>query len=614
MARLPAELTRIALRPSDRPTPPRLLDGSGSANGSGPVRSVSVPEIPMPDGPVARPDLVVATVLDPFSAACFRYEWQQIEPGPDDWRALFERQRPDLLFVESVWNGNEGRWKGAMTGSRAPWPQLQEMVAWCREQGIPTVFWNKEDPPNYEKFIDSARLFDHVLTVDEDCVERYRADLGHDRVGVLPFAAQPRIHNPIRPPGARAYEVAFAGTYFAEKHPGRREQVETVLDPAREFDLHIFSRMDGVDARYRFPERFTEHVVGSLSYEQMLTAYKLYKVFLNITSVTESATTCSRRVFELAACGTPVLSAAARGVEAMFGELVPTTSSAEQTAGELAGLLASAELRDRLAHRALRTVLAGHTYGHRADEVLRQAGLPVTRSEPGKVSVLAATNRPHQLDHLLTQVARQTYPALQLVLVLHGFPAADAVADAEARARAAGITDVVVRTAPAETNLGACLNIALDASDGAYVAKLDDDNYYGPEFLSDLVDAFTYTDAKIVGKWAHYVHLEATEATVLRFARLEHRYVDKVQGGTIVADAALAHEVRFGDLPRGVDTDFLARSKARGALVYSADRYNFVSVRRGSPGAHTWQINDAELLARSSQVAFYGPAEAHVTV
>jgi hypothetical protein len=314
-------------------------------------------------------------------------------------------------------------------------------------------------------------------------------------------------------------------------------------------------------------------------------------------------------VFELAASGTPVLSAAARGVEVMFGELVPTTHSAEQTRLLLGGLLANAELRDRLAHRAMRAVLAEHTYGHRADEVLRRVGLDTPR--PGrKVSVLAATNRPQQLDHLLAQVARQTHRPLQLVLVPHGFDAGDA-AD---RARAAGIEDVVVRTAPASLTLGACLNLALDAADGDYVAKLDDDNYYGPDFLGDLVDAFGYTDAAVVGKWAHYVHLEATGATVLRFADLEHRYVDKVQGGTIVAEAGLARSLRFGDLPRGVDTDFLGRARARGAKVYSADRFGFVSVRRGEAGAHTWQVSDAELLARSSEVAFYGPAEAHVTV
>ena len=96
---------------------------------------------------------------------------------------------------------------------------LRELVAWCKEQGIPTVFWNKEDPPNYERFIETAKLFDRVFTVDVDCVPRYVKDLGHDRVEVLPFAAAPRIHNPIAAPDGRTFDIAFAGTYFAEKHP-----------------------------------------------------------------------------------------------------------------------------------------------------------------------------------------------------------------------------------------------------------------------------------------------------------------------------------------------------------------------------------------------------------
>ncbi|MEK8227730.1 hypothetical protein NKG05_18920 [Oerskovia sp. M15] len=94
-----------------------------------------------------------------------------------------------------------GAWQYHLTGTSAPRPAFIELVTFCREQGIPTVFWNKEDPVHFEDFLESAALFDRVCTTDVNRVPDYVERLGHDRVSVLPFAAQPAIHNPVRSHG-----------------------------------------------------------------------------------------------------------------------------------------------------------------------------------------------------------------------------------------------------------------------------------------------------------------------------------------------------------------------------------------------------------------------------
>ncbi|MFP3454528.1 DUF3880 domain-containing protein, partial [Bacillus sp. SIMBA_154] len=71
------------------------------------------------------------------------------------------------------------------------------IVLWCRDHKIPTIFWNKEDPVHFETFLTTAKLFDFVFTTDIDCIHRYKAALGHDRVYLLPFAAQPLVNNPV---------------------------------------------------------------------------------------------------------------------------------------------------------------------------------------------------------------------------------------------------------------------------------------------------------------------------------------------------------------------------------------------------------------------------------
>jgi len=577
--------------------------------------SVRIPQPALPDGPENRPGLTAAVILDPFSALAFRYEWNQLAIRPEDWSQMLSATPPDLLFVESAWNGNDGAWRLHMTRPDAPSDELRALTDWCRQRGVPTVFWNKEDPPNYERFLETAKLFDQVFTVDAERLPAYRADLGHDRVALLPFAAQPRVHNPIQRGNGREHGVAFAGTYFADKHPLRRAQMDYVLDPAREFGLHIYSRMQHGDARYRFPARFVPYVVGSLPYEQMLGAYGSYKVFLNVNSVTESPSMCARRLFEISAAQTPIVTAPAASVEPFFGDTVAVVADAEQTSTALGALLQHPELRDRTALQAHRQVFDEHLFTHRVGTVLAGVGIPdPAPPAPGRepISAVVATNRPHQLDHVLSVVGRQRHPRVQLVLVHHGFDVDES--DVRARAHEAGVDDVVVRPADSGLSLGACLNLGIEAADGVYVAKMDDDNLYGEHYLTDLVRAFSYTDAEVVGKWAHYAHLSGTGTNLLRFPHAEHRYVRLVQGGTIVIRRETIAAIGFADLPRQVDTTLLERVADDGGRVYSADRFNFVSMRDSEGGGHTWTISDQELLAKPSRLPFYGDPRAHVMV
>lgn len=607
MRRLPADLRKAMRKPAAKRA---ATDGedrdrsAGSPTGPAPAGPrVKIPEVELPEGPIARPNLTVATILDPFSALAFRYEWNQIAIDRRNWRAQLQDHKPDLLFVESAWRGNDGSWAVAMTGPAGTAPPLHDVVAWCRHLGIPTVFWNKEDPPNFERFIETAKMFDWIFTVDGDCIPRYREALGHDRIGLFQFGAQPRVHNPIEVEGGREYDVAFAGSNFAAKHPARAEQMESVLEPARDFGLHVFSRFSG-DPEYDFPPSYAENVVGSLPYERMLAAYKRYKVFLNINSVTESPTMCARRVFELAACGTPVVSGHSRGVEATFGPLVPTAYTPDDTRQHLERLLGDAELRRKLAHRAMREVLSKHTYGHRVDEMLGRLGLAEAKPTP-KVSVLLPTKRESQVAHAIEQVAHQSWRPLQLVIVLHDL-STDPGAVTE-MAEAAGLDDVIVLEADGSRILGDCMNMALDAADGDLLAKMDDDNLYGEHYLEDLVHAFDYADAEFVGKWAHYVHLKASGATMLRFAYAEQRYVDLVQGGTILAKGDALRELRWDQVPMAVDTTMLNRAKAEGARVYSADRFSFVSVRHDRAHDHTWPVSDGKLMSSARSVSYEAP-------
>lgn len=320
--------------------------------------------------------LRVGTVLDPFSAAGLDPEFESVPLGALSWRDGVERAPDfDLLFVESVYSGHDNSWASRIARFGEPSPHLVQMVEWFRDRGVPTVFWNKEDPINFDWFTASAGLFDYVFTVDGDTIPAYRSRLGHDRVHLLQFFAQPSIHYP-GPWENRTGDVAFAGSYYASKHPGRRAQMETVVEPALKFGLHIFDRHASTDARFVWPEKYRSRIVGSLNYLQTVEAYRRYKIFLNVNTVTDSPTMCSRRVFELAASGAPVVTTRCQAIDAMLPSgAVAIVDSASQTTRTLSELLTDEDRLRSMAAAARAWVLDGHTASARVDELLGVVGL-----------------------------------------------------------------------------------------------------------------------------------------------------------------------------------------------------------------------------------------------
>jgi hypothetical protein len=394
----------------------------------------------------------------------------------------------------------------------------------------------------------------------------------------------PNLHNPVRRGHVgRSFDVAFAGTWHPEKHPERRRQMEFLLEPGvRLRAAHLVADGEGLTSTAS-PGSYGKRVVGSLPYEQMLTAYTRYKVFLNVNSVTESPTMCARRLFELSAAQTAVVSGPAASIEPFFGDTITVVENADEARAALEKLIGSDDERDRQALRAHRRVFDEHLSSTGWSRCCSaSASSRLGPSEP-LVSVIVPTHRPDQLDNVLANLGRQSHPPPRAGA---GHPRLRGRRGRAARARRGrrGPVDVVV-VAPAELTLGACMNLGVDAAIGDLVAKVDDDNYYGTHYLTDLVRALDFSGADVVGKWAHFVHLEASDATLLRFASAEHRFVDLVQGGTLLTRRSVVRRIPFADIPRAVDTTFLNSAREAGLTVYAADRFNFVSVRRSDPGS-----------------------------
>lgn len=583
---------------------------SQTVSGYAPV-TVNSP-LHLPSRPVHY-DFRVGAILDEFSYFAWAPEFNLIPLSEDTSEEQIRSL--DFLLVESAWSGNDGEFKSQLTGPHAPSLELQRIIRLCRASDIPTVFWNKEDPVHHLDFIETARLFDVVATTDSDLVDTYRETLKHDQIIVLPFAAQPTIHNPARNGlPLSSGDVAFAGTYFREKFADRRSQMDALLGAAHDvsesdgMDFTIFSRHAGGERRYQFPQKWSKHVTGSLPYLQMLSAYRSFKLFLNVNSVTTSPSMCARRIFELAASGTPILSTPSKAIPNFFepNEVISVGSRSE-AAFLIRGFAKSELLRRKTAHRALRRVWEEHTYAHRARQLLDAINMTLPQPKDPLVSVICSTNRDQRLEHLLNQVSQQSYNRKELVILGHGI---DFTEDLFDRARALGIENLRVLSAPSTWTLGECLNKLVENSNGDIIAKFDDDDFYLNDYLSDQVNTLINMNADLVGKASLYFYLPSLGTIARRWPEREHTWHGFVAGATLVGWRSLFTETPFRKLNKGEDSEFLIDLESKGKRVYSSDSFNYLCVRGNTQ--HTWQISETEILA-NSQVETFGLNLEHVS-
>jgi spore maturation protein CgeB len=444
-------------------------------------------------GLVPRRDLKqmkLAVIFDEFTTECFSHECELISFTPDNWKQILTANMPDLLMVESAWRGNAGAWtkKVQYTGEEAV-QDLKKLLAWCNEQHIPTVFWNKEDPVHFNHFVQTAELFDYIFTTDSNSVQSYKDACGHDRVGCLPFAAQPRIHNPLTI-GPREKAASFAGSYYA-KHVERSESMLRIFNQAIPFGLAIYDRnyekvQQGLLKNNRFPDHLQPYVKGSLKYYEIDKSYKGYRVMINVNTVQHSPTMFARRVYEGLASGTPIVSNHSDGVKRLFGDLVCVSEHEEELAEAFRVLFEDEAEYRRIAKEGINRVLAEHTYLDRLEEISGTLGLPFARKELGILVYMKAKDE-HEAAMAVENFQRQKWGNKRLCLLMANETPESLIEDSS------------ISVWNEEEYFSSCQNLLME-EDYDYAAFFKPEESYNEDFLFNLALASRYAPWEIIGE------------------------------------------------------------------------------------------------------------------
>lgn len=516
-------------------------------------------------------EITVACIFDEFTTAGYQGECNLLPVPVDGWLELFSETKPDLLFVESAWRGNGGQWEykiGKYAGQDGS--ELGSLLKWCKTYGVPTVFWNKEDPVHYDKFIDSAKQFDVIFTTDDGRIPGYREAVGHENIFSLQFSAQPSLHNPIKTIEVHD-KICFAGSYYLNLHETRRQEMNEILDIAKTYGLVIYDRnyernLES-DTEFSFPERFREDIVGSLKYTEMDRAYKGYKYCLNVNSIKNSKTMFSRRVFESMACGTPVLSTWSKGIEETFGDLILMTGRKFDADQILARLHDDKDAYRKMALQGIRDVYSHHLYKHRFATILEKAGIEVVHESSYSVTMICIASHAKEAERAISQFNTQILEQKALLLLLDFNTGLENILNDPGNQQ----ENMAIFHLDSALALGYSMHELVKTTHVAFIEQM---NHYGRHFLTDLVHAAIYTDAQVIGK-ASYFMLEGETLQISDGE--EYSFTDSIFSTSSIVDFSLIRDRGLQDVMEFFRTD----QKAGGLLedtvrCFSADRFNFI--------------------------------------
>lgn len=356
------------------------------------------------------------------------------------------------MLIASTWRGiKDDDWYGVGRIGEAMRAQLHELIAEGKRRGIKTVFYSKEDPPNYKVFLDYAKECDFIFTSAVEMVDSYRRDCGHDRVGVLKFCCNPDHDNPVGCMDCEKISGAIFSGSWTVKYPLRCRDLAAILSGIirAKQNLCIVNRNSFREhsPTYRFPRKFSRFVRSLLPHAELAALHKQYEWSVNVNSVTSSETMFAARCYELLASGCLTMSNFSIGMLKELPEIAIVDTP-----------------------KFVKILLA--RMDDAAKTILRRAG--IRRAMSGNTCY-------DRMAQLLTAVgvkAELPHPKVAVVI-----PNADASLEEMFKSQSYGNVTLVVGEENARSP---------DGFD--YVAYWKAGEKYGDYFIQDLLDVFKYAD------------------------------------------------------------------------------------------------------------------------
>jgi spore maturation protein CgeB len=479
---------------------------------------------------------------------------------------------------------------------------FDQITSYCRSKNIPTILWDTEDSLDLPLYLPITSQFDYIFTADE--MSRETLKNYHSKpIRILKPAIQPRLHNPMKPDADKyhGFSVLFDGWADILENP----EVHQSLEELTSIGLHV------IDSRYLLAtnklngtKRLRKNIMGCVSYTQLLNLLRHYKVLIVSTNSLSSRFSIKRKVIEAIACGCSVFSIGSRRLNG-YEDIVTHFDKSKSIKQAVKWLLSNELERNRNIHIARRSLLRHHTYAHRLREICDTINIEHNWLEHPKISVILATKRPRRIDSFLDQLGKQTYPNIELIIINNSTKNYDKVEQFKKFPH----LNIKLRHLHPEHNLGTCLNSGINEAAGGYWFKMDDDDYYGPHYIEDMINITRFCDIQIAGKSKGFIYFESGNDLYLSNTAIDSQFVENpinlhnISGATLMGKVET--KLRFSEDRRSsVDTNFLELAMDENYQSATADIWSFAAHRSSDKSKHTWRDEDHQLKKKSIKCNF----------
>lgn len=192
------------------------------------------------------------------------------------------------------------------------------------------------------------------------------------------------------------------------------------------------------------------------------------------------------------------------------------------------------------------------------------------------VTVIAVVKIDTCKENIFANYDQQRYPNKELIIILSGAHLnIDAWVEYSQEYFNVQIFQLNSALAP-----GDYFNFALHRSSGNYLARFDEECYYGPDYLADLITCFAFTEAAVVGKRSHLIYWANYQQLALTNAGEGFGYVDYLPGRTHIVKREVFLRIPQIAYKWADDQQFCEDCRTAGFRLYAGDPLNFLQYNR----------------------------------
>ena len=550
-----------------------------------------------PRKPNPNSSLNIAAVVGERLYQGLRYEGRLHIALPETWRQIIDHAEVDFLIFESFFVSCTGHWRYGQVGEGKARKELEELLCYSKKQSIPTVYWITHGAEYFSAFSEFSRLFDYVFCADPE-MAGLLASSGVEARTLLP-AVQPAVHNPLKQTGEGVFTVDVLVDRISLIN-----KCESGLKSLNDLSEHGYKSVDSGSLSANSSLAQDHSFLGTVSPEALLEIVKRTGVYLTCGETAESPTSQQWRSLQAAACKSLVVHYGEIDAAEVRQGLVCSYRGKEELLVALAAFEKDELYRRRLAHQAWRRVHSEHTFSHRLREITAVLGIENDWVEFEKISVVMPTCRPELISGALSSFEKQAYPNKELVIVMN-WQGADAGA-------VPVMGNVKALSVPFENPAAVCLNFGIEHASGKYCVRMDDDDFYGENFLADIALSLRAVDAVVFGKPPAYICFESDGSVYSRAAAWPDVVLGRgeiLSGEKWLAGNSLGGEVDFlknHPYPEScldaADTGFLKSAAQHVAEFFVFDDFNSVASRRSDISSHTWKIAESLLRKKGDRL------------